>query len=142
MNQRIGGRWWVVLAVYVLCGLVLGLADPLFGRAALQLGFAKPGVATAACVNLVLPLLAIGLGVLHPRLATALFGGIIMGVAYTVGLAINYPPGPPWDVTILFNPKLMILVMACIGYDVLGTAAAVITRVLKGEGVGSPPRAV
>jgi len=86
--------------------------------------------------------LGIGLGVLHPRLATALFGGIIMGVAYTVGLAINYPPGPPWDVPILFNPKLMILVMACIGYDVLGTAAAVITRVLKGEGVGSPPRAV
>lgn len=142
MNQGIGGRWWVVLGVYVLCGLVLGLADPLLGRAALQVGFAKPGLATAACVNLVLPLLAISLGVLHPRLATALSGGILMGAAYTIGLLINYLPGPPWDVALLFNPKLAILIMASLGYDVLGTAAALITRRLKKDGVGSPPRAV
>jgi hypothetical protein len=128
------GRWWVALAVYLLGGLFLGLADPQLGWVALQLGFAKPGVATAVCVNLVLPLLAIGLGLTQPRLPTALFGGIGMAVAYGLGLAINYPPPQPWDGSTLLGSVKPVLVVACVGYVVLGVAAKFVTRIVSSSG--------
>src|SRR6266849_3621233 len=97
MTQRLGGRWWLILAVYLAVGFALGLIDPLLRQVPAQLGFDKAGLATAASVNVFLPLLAIGLGVVCPRLASAIFGGIGMAVAHSLGLAVNYFPGPQWD---------------------------------------------
>jgi hypothetical protein len=143
MRQHTIGRLGVILAAYVLGGFALGLADPALGRVALGLGFAKPGVATAVCVNLLLPLLAIGLAVACPRLATALGGGIGMAGAYTLGLAINYAPPQPWDADTLLGSVKPVLVLACVGYVVLGVAAVVVTRIVKpSDGSGSHTPAI
>jgi hypothetical protein len=140
MLYRIGVRWWVILATYLLGGFVLGLADPPFGRAALDLGFNKPGVATTVCVNLVLPLLAIALAVAHRRLAAAVLGGFGMAVAYWLGLAINYPPPQPWDAATLLGSVKPVLVLACVGYVVLGIAAVLVTRAVRKSGDNSMHR--
>ena len=68
-------KWWFVLPLYLLGGIVLGLADPLLGHWATQQFGVKPGLATAASVNVLLPALAIILAVLCPRVTTAVAGG-------------------------------------------------------------------
>jgi hypothetical protein len=50
MKTLIAVKWWAVLPAYLVGGLVLGLADPLLGRAAQQLGF-RPGLATAGATR-------------------------------------------------------------------------------------------
>ena len=79
-------------------------------------------------MNLLLPLLAIGLCVLHPRVATAWLGAFGMTAAYSLGMAINYLPAPQWDVVSFVQAMPPVLVVACVGYAILGTAAALISR--------------
>jgi hypothetical protein len=120
-------KWWAVLPAYLVGGLVLGLADPLLGRTVQQLGV-RPGLATAASVNLLLPLLAVGLGLLSPRLRTVWPGALSMSAAYVLGLALVYPPAPGWGLTTLARAVPPVLVLACLGYLFLGTLTALVTR--------------
>jgi hypothetical protein len=129
MNYLTNHKWRVFLPIYALSGLVLGLADPLLGRWSQQHGL-PPGLVTAASVNIVLPVLAVGLGVAHKRTGIALLGAVGMTVGFVIGLAYVYPPALAWDAAMLFSSIRPVLVMACVGYGVLGTLAAFATRAL------------
>src|SRR5262249_61909508 len=83
---------WLVLAASPAAGLLLGLGDPLLGRLVQQLGM-KPGVATAMSVNVLLPLVAIALGVACPRLVSVWAGAVCMAVGPGPGLAVPYHRG-------------------------------------------------
>jgi hypothetical protein len=120
---------WTLLPIYLFAGLTLGLADPQLGRWVQQFGF-RPGLATAASVNIVLPLVAIGLGVGHRRVSAALLGAACMTFGFLLGLAIEYPPPRPWDASLILHSIPPVLVMACAGYAVLGTLTAVATRAI------------
>jgi hypothetical protein len=130
MKSPLTLRSWILFAMYPLGGLALGLADPLLGRWVQQLGL-RPGVATAASVNLLLPVLVIGLGTLHQRVASALLGAGAMAAAFVLGLAIHYPPPRPWDAATLIRSIPPVLVFAFLGYAVLGAASALTTRVIR-----------
>jgi hypothetical protein len=127
MKYLADDKSWLILPLYLVAGLAFGLADPLLGRWVQTLG-ARPGLATAASVNILLPLLAIGLAVTCPRLPLALLGAVGMAGAFAVGLAVMYWQGRPWDVGTLLRSIPPVLVLACAGYAVLGTMAALITR--------------
>jgi hypothetical protein len=122
-------KTWFLFPLYVIGGLALGLADPLLGRWAQQLGL-RPGVATAASVNILLPLLTIGLGAVHRRVGAALLGAACMTLGLLLGLAIEYPPPGPRDVPQLLRSIPPVLVMAGVGYAVLGTLTALATRAI------------
>jgi hypothetical protein len=120
-------NWSLVVLVYLLGGLGLGLADPQLRHVVKLLGI-KPGVATAINVNLFLPLLAIVLGLVHRRLLAACFGAVGMTVAFVLGLAFVHPPAQPWDAATLFRAVPPVLVIACLGYSLLGSLAALVAR--------------
>jgi hypothetical protein len=117
----------ILFLVYPVGGLALGLADPLLGKWVQQLGL-RPGLATAASVNIQMPLMAIGLGLIHQRVAGALLGAVGMAAAFLFGLAVQYPPPRPWDAAALLLAIPPVLVLACAGYAVLGSASALATR--------------
>ncbi len=127
MKYLAAEKWWIILAIYLLGGLALGLADRQLGQYVQQLGF-KPGLATAASINLLLPLLAIALGVAYPRLTTAWLGALAMTVAFILGLALASQQAQPWDAATLLRSVRPVLVIACLGYAILGTLAALVTR--------------
>jgi hypothetical protein len=120
-------RWWLVLPIYLLAGLGLGLLDEQLGRAAQEVGI-RPGVATAAAVNLLLPLLAIALGAASRRLAMAWIGALVMTGGFLLGLALVHPLPQPWDAAKLLGAVRPVLVVACLGYAILGTLAVLVTR--------------
>ena|SRR5437588_12110819 len=130
MRRLWAGRWWIVL-LYLAGGLALGLADPLFRRGVQQLG-GQPGLGTAAIVNVVLPVLAVVLAVASPRLGTAWLGAVGMTAGLIVGLAVMYTPPAALTVAGLLGAVPPVLVMACVGYGVIGTLAALVTRRLRG----------
>jgi hypothetical protein len=111
---------WTFLPGYLVAGLALGLADARLGQWVHQLGV-RPGVATAASVNLVMPMLAIGLAAASRRVKTACLGAVAMTAAFTLGLAVTYSQGRPWDVVSLLRSVPPVLVLACVGYAVIGT---------------------
>jgi hypothetical protein len=116
-----GNGWWVFLAAYAACGLVLGLADPLLGRLAVQLGV-RPGMATAATVNVLLPLAAAVLALGHGRIAGACLGAALMTLGLVAGLAINYPSGVrDWSPLGILASMPPVLVLAGFGYAAVGT---------------------
>jgi hypothetical protein len=127
MNCPLANKTWFLFPIYLIGGLALGLVDPMLGRWAQQLGF-RPGVATAASVNILLPLLTIGLGVAHRRVGAALLGAACMTLGFLLGLAIEYPPPRPWDVSILLRSIPPVLAMSCVGYAVLGAFTALLAR--------------
>jgi hypothetical protein len=129
MKSLSADRCWLVLPLYLLGGFILGLADPLLGRYAQQLGL-RPGWATAASVNLVLPFFAIALAVVCPRLRTAWLGAVAMTTAFCLGLACVYPP-PNWDAVTLLQAVRPVVVLACLGYGVLGTRTVLVTLALR-----------
>jgi hypothetical protein len=129
---------WIILPVYLLGGLILGVGDLDLGQLVQQLG-ARPGFATALSVNVLLPLLAIGLGVAIPLLRTAWLGAIGMTAAYIVGLAIVHPPARPVSIVALLGSVPPVLVMACLSYGVLGTLAALAARTLAKMTEIDPP---
>jgi hypothetical protein len=120
--------WWIVVPIYAFCGLALGLADAQLGQLFRQYGF-KPGLATAASVNLLLPLLAVLFGAASPRLATTWAGAIGMTGAFIIGLAVVYPQGHEWVAARLLRAVPPMLVAACLGYAILGSLAALFTRI-------------
>jgi hypothetical protein len=120
----------IIFPLYLLGGLIPGLADGEFGRLMQAL---KPmaGMATAFSVNIVLPLVAAGLAVAVPRLRTVWAGVITMTAGYIIGLAIVHPPVGP--VKVLELPRLVppVLVLACFGYCIVGTMTAMVIRVRR-----------
>jgi hypothetical protein len=125
---------WVVLPMYPVCGLILGLMDPLLGSWLVHLGAPKAGYATAISINLLMPALALGLAVAYPRVWTALLGAVGMSGAFAVGMLIVHPPAPPVDVVAVLASVRPVLVLACVGYAVLGTVAVLVTRAVKRSG--------
>jgi hypothetical protein len=119
---------WLALLAYPACGLALGLADPVLGQAAAWLG-ARPGLATAVSVNLLLPLVAVVLAVRHGRIGGACLGAVALTLGFFVGLAVQYPAGivawSPWGLLRSVPP---VLVLGGMGYAVLGSVAALAGR--------------
>jgi hypothetical protein len=129
MNYSSAHKTLILFPIYVLGGIAIGLAGPVLGRWVQQLGF-RPGLATAAIVNIFLPLLTISLGVAHRRVGTALLGAACMTFGFLLGLAIEYPPPRPWDVAILLHSIAPVLVIASVGYAVLGILTALAARTI------------
>jgi hypothetical protein len=127
VKDRSPEKLWTFLPGYLVAGLTLGLADARLGQWVQQVGL-RPGVATAASVNLLMPLLAIGLGAASRRVRTACLGAVGMTVAFTLGLAITYPQGHNWDVGTLVRSIPPVLVLACLGYAVIGTLTVLMTQ--------------
>jgi hypothetical protein len=116
--------WWLILLAYPVSGLALGLADPVLGQAAGRLGV-RPGLATFASVNLILPAVAVALGLAHARVAVAWLGAAAMTLGLTAGLAVrNFAGAGGWSLGGLLGAVPPVLVAAGVGYGVLGTAAA------------------
>jgi hypothetical protein len=124
----------LVFLAYPAVGLALGLADPWLGQLARQAGI-RPGVATAVSVNLLLPLAAVGLALARPRVAAALLGAVALTAGFVAGLAIQYPPavrgGSVLDVLESVPP---VLVVAGVGYAVLGAVTALLVRLWRRAG--------
>ena len=120
--------WWVIQAMYLACGFLLGLADPLLGQGARGLGV-KPGVATAVSVNLLLPLAAVVLALLYARLGSVWLGAAVMTAGITAGLAVRYLQD--WTVAGLLNVFPPVLAAAAVGYAVVGTAAVLAVKALR-----------
>jgi hypothetical protein len=126
--------WWLILCAYPMIGLVLGLADPTLGRVAQQLG-TKPGVATAVSVNLLLPLVAVALGLAAARLRSAWLGAVTLTLGFLVGLAICYPAGvQDWSPVGVLRSIPPVLVAAALGYAALGTLAVLGRRAWRTRG--------
>lgn|SRR5262249_17471754 len=122
-------KWWLVPAVYVIGGFSLGLIDPQFGQCLQTLG-AKPGLATALSVNLLLPLLTIALAAVFPHHAMVWLGAVFTTAAFATGLAVHYLPRP-WDLGSLCRSVPPVLVLACLGYGMLGTLVVAVVPVLR-----------
>jgi hypothetical protein len=138
MNRLLAAKGWLVLVIFAIGGLSLGLADTAFGQVFQQRGV-KPGMATAMTVNVLLPLLTICLGVMHPRLIINWLGTIAMTVAYVLGLAILYLPNGAADVAAVVAAVPPVIVLAFFAYLVLGTAAVVLTRCVSRSGTPGWP---
>lgn len=125
-------RWFLF---YLISGLLPGLADGALGRWVHHFG-GKPGFATALCVNVLLPGLAVALAVCHRRISSAWLGAVVLTVAYTVGLAAAHPRGLRWEIVPLLRSVRPVLVVACVGYGVLGSVGILASRgVAGGRGV-------
>jgi hypothetical protein len=128
MTRVLSKWWWLVLLAYPVAGLVLGLADPALGRVAQQLGM-KPGVATAVSVNALLPLVAVVLGLAHGRIGRAWIGAAAMTLGLVAGLATWYSGGVvDWSPAGLVGALRPVVVLAGLGYGILGTIAALAVR--------------
>jgi hypothetical protein len=118
----------LLLPAYPAWGLALGLADPWLGQLPQQAGW-KAGWATAVSVNLLLPLAAVGLGLAHARIVAALLGAAAMTLGLIAGLAVQYSAAlRAGSVLGVLGSIPPVLVAACLGYAVLGTAAAMVRR--------------
>jgi hypothetical protein len=138
MSFLLSKKSWVVLPMYPACGLILGLLNPLLGSWVVHLGAPKAGFATAISINILMPALALGLAVAYPRVWTALLGAVGMSAAFAVGMLIVHPPAPPVDVLAVLASVRPVLVLACVGYAVLGTIAVLVTRAVKPSGGWGP----
>jgi hypothetical protein len=85
----------------------------------------RPGLATFASVNLLLPALAVALGLAHARIDVAWLGASAMTLDLTAGLAARYAVGDQWwSLDGLLGAFPPVLAAACMGYAALGTSAA------------------
>jgi hypothetical protein len=123
--------WWLVQASYLACGLLLGLADPLLGEAAQQMG-ARRGVATAVSVNLLMPLAAVALAVAYARLGSVLPGALSMTAGLVAGLAVHY--AHDWSLIGLLRSTPPVLVAAAVGYAVVGTVMVFVVKAVRRRG--------
>lgn len=123
-------KWWLCLPIYLLVGFVLGTVDPTLGRAVQSLGL-TPGLATAAFVNVLMPLAAIGLAAVHVRWDAAWLGAVGMTATYILGLAIVHSQAQAAADTSIFGSIPPVLIMACAGYGILGTIAVFVTRTMN-----------
>ena len=127
MTRVSHGKWWTIIPLYAFGGAVLGLADGQLGDVVKQLGM-KPGMATFFTVNIVLPLFAVGLAAIRPFLRTALFGALAMSAGFVLGMAAAHPPARPWNAALLLASIPPVVVLACLGYGVVGAIAVLVTR--------------
>jgi hypothetical protein len=118
----------LALLGYAGWGLSLGFADPYMGRLAQAMG-TKPGVATAVSVNVLLPFAAVVLGLVVARVGVALVGAAAMTAGFIGGLAAQYGSGLR-DASLVgvLGSIPLVLVLATIGYGVLGVGAAIVGR--------------
>ncbi len=125
----VAGRWrWLLLLAYPVCGLALGLADPSLCGLAGQAGV-KPGVATGVSVDVLLPLVAVALGLGHGRLWAAWAGAVGLALGFTAGLVVCYPAGVrEWSPLGLLDSIPPVMALAAVGYAGLGTVAALVSR--------------
>ena len=124
-------RCWIVLPAYLACGLILGLADPLLGREAVRLGL-RPGMATAASVNLLMPLAAAALAAVHGRIVGAWVGAVLMTLGFVAGLAVQYSGAVrDWSPLGVLASVPPVLAAACFGYAAVGTAVALAAAALR-----------
>jgi hypothetical protein len=121
------GKRWCILPVYLIGGLALGLTDHQCGQLVHQLGL-KPGLATAVSVNFLMPLLAVGLAAVYPRLVNACLGAIAMTVAFILGLAFGSLDIGQWNPAAVLHSVKPVMVLACAGYVVLGTLTVSVLR--------------
>jgi hypothetical protein len=138
MNRLLATKVWLVMVIYAVGGLTLGLADTALGQVFQQNGM-RGGMATAATVNVLLPLLTIVLGVLHPRLIINWLGTVVMTVAYVLGLATLYLPQGAANVAAVVAAVPPVIVLAFFAYLILGTAAVVLTRCISRPGSSGWP---
>jgi hypothetical protein len=119
---------WLMLGIYPLFGLALGLADPALGTVVQQLGI-KAGAATAISVNMLMPVAAVALGLVWARVGSAWFGAALMTLGFVIGLAIRYSTANQgWSLVGIPRSIPPVLIVAGLGYAVLGTFAALIGR--------------
>lgn len=125
-------KCWAILPVYLVPGLCLGLADTQLGLLVQQIGL-RPGWATAISVNIFLPLVAIGLAVARPLFRTVCMGALAMTLAYILGLSHVHPPAGPPGPLALIAAVPPVLVLACVGYAVIGMVTVLVSRSLAGD---------
>jgi hypothetical protein len=131
-----------VWLAYPAAGLVLGLADPLLGHLAQQMG-TKPGVATAVSVNLLLPLVAVGLALARPRLGSVWLGAVTMTLGLIAGLAAQYSGGiKDWSPVGLMAAVQPVLVAALFGYAILGTITAFAVKTWRAPRAANGPKPI
>lgn len=126
---------WAVLCAYAIGGLGLGVADPLLGAMARQSGL-RPGIGTAVSVNLLMPLLVVVLGATRPRFASALGGGLAMTLGFVLGMVVSHPPVGGWTLPMIPLAVPPVLVLACLGYLLLGTLTVLVART-RSDVIGS-----
>ncbi len=115
-------RWPPALAAYLCLGFVLGLGwvQDLAGRA-----WGRPGLGTAIAVNLLMPLVAMGVSVVYPRARTAAAGGVLITVGWVLARMVWVDwMFWRWNLALLARMTHPLLVPATMGYIVIGIGAA------------------
>jgi hypothetical protein len=132
-------RWRIIVPLYAVGGFVLGLGEPLLRTAATRFG-KPPGVGTALDVNLFMPLLAIVLAFLYPRLATACIGAALATGAFHIGA--HFAQNPffwRWTFMGVVGAIHPILPVACLGYAGVGMLTAALVRPWRDVGPPDTP---
>ncbi len=116
-------------------GAIIGFA-PLQQIAASMVG--RAGIGNLVAVNLLLPLASIAGAVVFPRYRTAIGGGLLVVVGFTVArLLLAQPRFWSWSVPFVAAQVSPILVAAAFGCMVFGAVAAALTQTVRRA--GSPP---
>jgi len=132
-------RWRFILPLYVVGGLLLGLAQPHLRNAMVSLG-KPPGTGTALDVNLFMPLLAAALAFAYPRLLTAVAGAPLATLAFHIGSRlVENPRFWQWTFMGVFGSLHPILVAACVGYAAVGLLTAALVRPWRDVGPPDTP---
>ena len=118
-------------------GLLVGLfCIPIGGGLAAR--GQRPGLAIAFAVNAILPLVAVGLGVWHPRPMIAALGGVLTYASFAVGgLAAQWPRFWEWSPATAVSVAHPVLVLGAVASA--GLAAIAAGMVSPWRVVGLPP---
>jgi hypothetical protein len=130
MKRLLLEKPFMVLLIYLVAGLALGLVDPNAGRWIQQFGV-KPGLATALSVNVIMPLLAVLFGVALRQVGLAILGAVAMTWGFMFGLMLRYTPDNGWNVGELLRSVPPLLIVACLGYAVLGAVTAKASQIFR-----------
>lgn len=121
----------IFLGLYFLCGVAIG-AGPFRDLAALWFG--RAGIGVAVIVNVLLPAVAIVLGAIHAKPRIALLGGPLLAVGIVVELMLRLESNPLlWTYRLVQTASHPILVVAAVGYGLLGARAAWVSGLARGQ---------
>ena len=119
------------LLAYAVGGLALGFCNRPLNLIALRYGI-RPGIGTALNVNVLMPLMVAALAILHRRVGFAWIGAIIATLLFYLAMnLVQHPSLAQWSPRAAITGIHPILVMACIGYGVVGTIAALIAAAMR-----------